>query len=114
MSLVRHPRTESPTWLSPTTSIVELGATGMLSLHLLEIQPGAKQEPMVHEESDEIFTIVTGSLLVNVGDEWFEAVAGHTFTVPAGVPHGSSNDSDENVTMLACHSPGFTPGASHP
>ena len=42
-------------------------------------------------------------------DESFEAVAGHTFTVPAGVPHGSLNTGTAVVVMLACHSPGFSP-----
>jgi len=89
-----------------------LGGTSTLSLHRLEIGPGARQELMVHEAMDEVFTIVEGSLLVHVGDESFEAVAGHTFTVPAGVPHGSTNVGPDVVVMLACHSPGFSPGTS--
>lgn len=107
LPVARHSETEPRTWLSSAMSIAQLGSTNALSLHLLEIHPGAHQEPMVHDDMDEIFIVLSGSLVVYVGDDLYEAGPGHAFTVPAGMPHGSLNKSDGIVTMLACHSPGF-------
>jgi quercetin 2,3-dioxygenase len=59
----------------------------------------------VHAAQDEIFCIMEGAYLFQVGDEQFEAKAGDTLFAPRGVPHAFTKLGDEPGKMLITYQP---------
>lgn len=62
-------------------------------------KPGASTKQMVHE-TEEMAYIVRGEGKLSVGDRFVSYKAGQGVLIPAGVPHGVVNDSDEDLTMV--------------
>jgi quercetin dioxygenase-like cupin family protein len=61
--------------------------------------PGADTKQLVHEV-DELCYIVRGTGKLSIGRERVEYRAGQAVLIPAGVPHGVVNDSDEDMSMV--------------
>jgi mannose-6-phosphate isomerase-like protein (cupin superfamily) len=59
----------------------------------------------VHAAQDEIFCIMEGAYLFQVGDEQFEVKAGDTLFAPRGVPHAFTKLGDEPGKMLITYQP---------
>ncbi|MFH0915297.1 MAG: cupin domain-containing protein [bacterium] len=62
-------------------------------------KPGASTKQMVHE-TEEMAYIVSGEGKLSVGDKFVSYKAGQGVLIPAGVPHGVVNDSDQDMTMV--------------
>jgi len=60
----------------------------------------------IHQNEDEHFIILEGSLHVANGDKRFDAPAGTTVTIKKGVPHAWCNLMDTPLRMLVVFSPG--------
>lgn len=62
-------------------------------------KPGTATDQMVHEV-EEIVYIVAGHGKLAVGRDLVPYRAGQGVLIPAGVPHGVVNDSDEDLSMV--------------
>jgi quercetin dioxygenase-like cupin family protein len=51
------------------------------------VEPGAGAPLHVHTSDDEVLIVLDGALDVRLGDERRIVEAGHTISIPAGVPH---------------------------
>ena len=60
----------------------------------------------IHQNEDEHFTILEGTVRFVCGDRTFDAAAGTSFTVPKGVPHTWANRSETDIRMLGTFAPG--------
>jgi mannose-6-phosphate isomerase-like protein (cupin superfamily) len=60
----------------------------------------------IHQNEDEHFVVLEGSLHVANGDKRFDAPAGTTVTIKKGVPHAWCNLMDTPLRMLVVFSPG--------
>ena len=60
----------------------------------------------IHQNEDEHFIILEGSLHIARSDQLFDAPAGTTVTISKGVPHAWCNLMDTPLRMLVVFSPG--------
>jgi len=60
----------------------------------------------IHQNEDEHFVILEGSMHIASGDERFDAPAGTTVTIRKGVPHAWCNLMDMSLWGLVVFSPG--------
>ena len=60
----------------------------------------------IHQNEDEHFVVLEGSLHIANGDKRFDAPAGTTVTIKKGVPHAWCNLMDTPLRMLVVFSPG--------
>ena len=60
----------------------------------------------IHQNEDEHFVVLEGSLHIASGDTRFDAPAGTTVTISKGVPHAWCNLMDTPLRMLVIFSPG--------
>jgi len=60
----------------------------------------------IHQNEDEHFIILEGSLHIANGDKRFDAPAGTTVTIKKGVPHAYCNLRETPLRMLVVFSPG--------
>lgn len=61
----------------------------------------------VHEQQEEIFFVVSGEFLIQLGEEVFLAKAGDAAFVPRGVPHTFANPYENNHgSLMSVHFPG--------
>jgi mannose-6-phosphate isomerase-like protein (cupin superfamily) len=51
------------------------------------VQPGAGAPLHLHNDDDEVLIVLEGTLDVRLGEERCLVEAGHTISIPAGVPH---------------------------
>ncbi len=61
--------------------------------------------PHYHEDSDELFHVLEGSLEIRSGDEWLRLEKGESFTVSQGAVHTFRNPTDADVRWLTGWSP---------
>lgn len=90
------------------------------SVMLYRLEPGAEEGVHLHldgdprscsvESLDELYVIVTGELVVTVGDERSELRAGDALYVPAGVAHGVRNESAEPAELVLLFGPATEAG----
>jgi uncharacterized cupin superfamily protein len=59
----------------------------------------------VHDVYEEVFHVLQGTIEYRLGDEWHEAVAGTTISVPPGVVHCFRNTSGAVASHLVVHAP---------
>ena len=64
--------------------------------------PGAHS----HQEEDDIFYVIEGTMSVLVGDEWTHAPRGSFVLIPAGVTHDFENRGDVRAGVLTLSIPG--------
>ena len=62
--------------------------------------------PHYHRERDEFFYVLTGELVLRIGDETHTAPAGTFAFVPRGTIHGFHNASTDEASLLVMHHPG--------
>ena len=67
--------------------------------------PGQGQKLHAHEGSDKIYYVLEGTGRFTVGDEEEDLGEGHAVIARAGVPHGVSNATDENLVLLVTMAP---------
>jgi len=66
----------------------------------ITIQPGGTNQVHVHEDIEQVYIVLMGKGIVQVGDEKAEVKAGDAIFLPAGVPHGFVNISDKPAILL--------------
>lgn len=78
------------------------------ALDLVEGTIGYQAGPVmhIHQDQDEIFYILDGSLHWRIGEETLDTEAGDTVYVPRGVPHTYINLSEKPARAIAVFSPG--------
>ena len=70
----------------------------MLGLNCLE--PGQVQKVHDHSDQDKFYFVLEGTGLFVVGDQEQTASAGMLVWAPAGITHGVSNQSSQNLVIL--------------
>jgi mannose-6-phosphate isomerase-like protein (cupin superfamily) len=70
------------------------------------VQKGAGSTLHIHHHEGEHFLVLEGTVRLVVGDKTFDVPAGQTITVPRGIPHAWSNESDEPLRFVTVFSPG--------
>ncbi|MGE9314934.1 cupin domain-containing protein [Niabella sp. CJ426] len=61
----------------------------------------------IHKDQEEIFFVVSGEFLIQIGEEVFTAKAGDAAFIPRGTPHTFANPIENNPgTLIAMHVPG--------
>jgi quercetin dioxygenase-like cupin family protein len=110
--LLIAPRSGDDGWLEVTpgerfmirTSAVETaGAYTMIEIFA---EPGNGVPMHIHQNEDEHFIVLEGTLHIAVDDKAVNVGAGRAVSVSRGVPHAWSNVSDAEVRMLVLFSPG--------
>jgi quercetin dioxygenase-like cupin family protein len=70
------------------------------------IAPRSLAAPVhTHEHEDEYSFVLAGHMVVQIGDEVLEAVAGDLVRKPRGIPHAFWNPGDEETRVLEIISP---------
>lgn len=59
----------------------------------------------VHDEYEEVFHVLQGTIEYRLGDDWHPAHAGTTISVPPGVVHCFRNTSGAVASHLVVHAP---------
>jgi mannose-6-phosphate isomerase-like protein (cupin superfamily) len=67
--------------------------------------PGQSQKVHAHESSDKVYYVLRGTGRFTVGDEEEDLGEGHAIIARASVPHGVSNETDENLVLLVTMAP---------
>ena len=77
------------------------------SLAEASVAPGETTALHRHRQSEELYHIVAGRGLMQLGDERFEVAAGDTVCIPPGVAHRIGNSGDTELCLLCCCSPAY-------
>ncbi len=77
------------------------------SLAEAAVAPGEATALHRHRQSEELYHILAGRGLMQLGDERFEVAAGDTVCIPAGVVHCIANVGDTELRLLCCCSPPY-------
>ncbi len=64
------------------------------------LKPGETNNLHTHKDAEQVYFVLTGDGVVQVGDERQEASAGDAIFLPAGVPHGFFNTGTKTVILL--------------
>ena len=82
--------------------------TPFFNLGFVVLKPGQGVPSHVHEDEDDSFLVVEGTLSVVVGDDArkVQATPGTFVLVPAGTPHEIANHGTDAVRILNIHAPG--------
>jgi quercetin dioxygenase-like cupin family protein len=59
-----------------------------------------------HEENDEIFYVLEGTISFLVADEWIDASAGSFLLIPRKITHGFKNKTDKKAGLFNVFIPG--------
>lgn len=85
-------------------------AEGRFALIEMEGRPNVRVPPHIHRDADELFYLLEGRLIVQVGLDEVEAGPGDMVLVPRGVSHGHLNEGDARVRWLTLFAPGGVEG----
>jgi mannose-6-phosphate isomerase-like protein (cupin superfamily) len=69
-------------------------------------QKGTGSPLHIHHREDEHFLILEGTAHLVLGEKTLDLPAGQTITMPRGIPHAWSNNSDAALRLIALFSPG--------
>ena len=67
--------------------------------------PGQAQKVHAHEGSDKVYYVLRGTGRFTVGEEEEDLGEGYAVIARAGVPHGVSNETQENLILLVTMAP---------
>jgi mannose-6-phosphate isomerase-like protein (cupin superfamily) len=67
--------------------------------------PGQSQKVHAHEGSDKVYYVLRGTGRFTVGGEERDLGEGHAVIARAGDPHGVSNETQEDLTLLVTMAP---------
>jgi quercetin dioxygenase-like cupin family protein len=82
--------------------------TPLFNLSVVVLAPGQGVSRHAHDDEDDSFLVLEGTLSLTVGDDdrRVEAGAGTFVLVPAGTPHAIANDGTADARILNIHAPG--------
>lgn len=64
------------------------------------IKPGTTNQMHVHDDQEQVYFVLQGGGIIQVGDETAEVRAGDSIFLPAKAPHGFVNNSEKLVILL--------------
>ena len=77
------------------------------SLAEATVAPGETTALHLHRKSEELYHIIAGRGLMQLGGEQFKVEAGDTVCIPPGMAHCIGNISDMDLRLLCCCSPAY-------
>ncbi len=80
-----------------------------LTTSLVEIEPGGEQRVHSHVP-EQIYYILEGNGLMNVGDKTVHVERGDCIFIPSGAPHGLKNDGTMLLRYFSAAAPSFESG----
>lgn len=82
-------------------------SAGALSVYEAQLPPGVPGPPLhVHDDEDEAIYVLSGTVLVQLGDDRHEVGPGSFAWLPRGVPHTFANVGDEPARGIGINTPG--------
>lgn len=81
----------------------EIPTTGGFSLGVAEYFQPEFGEIQQHDDQEEVY-IVSGTGMIRIGDDEFDAVPGEAFLLPPGTRHATRRTGDEAVFVVYTHS----------
>ena len=79
--------------------------TPRFNVGIVTMTPGRRLGQHVHDDEDDSFYILSGTLTFEFGDERLVAGPGTFVLVPPGLEHGFANEGETDVRMLNIHAP---------
>lgn len=77
------------------------------SLAEATIGPGITTDLHFHRITEEIYYIVSGSGIMQLGPESIRVVVGDAIAIPPGVVHSIYNDGTSDLVLLCCCAPAY-------
>ena len=69
------------------------------------LRPGQTAKLHTHVREEKTYLVLSGEGVVQVGEEAHRVRTGHLVHCPIGVPHGATNDGQENLRLLVIMAP---------
>jgi mannose-6-phosphate isomerase-like protein (cupin superfamily) len=85
----------------------ELGSRN-LSVNWLEVPPGVKEELRSHEESEQVYIVVSGAGTMSATGDTQTLGAGDLVLIPPATDHSVANDGEEPLALVSVQSPGVS------
>jgi mannose-6-phosphate isomerase-like protein (cupin superfamily) len=85
----------------------ELGSRN-LSVNWLEVPPGVKEELRSHEESEQVYVVVSGRGTMSATGDTQTLGAGDLVLIPPATDHSVANDGEEPLALVSVQSPGVS------
>jgi mannose-6-phosphate isomerase-like protein (cupin superfamily) len=85
----------------------ELGSRN-LSVNWLEVPPGVKEELRSHNESEQVYVVVSGSGTMSATGDTQTLGAGDLVLIPPATDHSVANDGEEPLALVSVQSPGVS------
>jgi mannose-6-phosphate isomerase-like protein (cupin superfamily) len=82
----------------------ELGARH-LSVNWLEVPAGASEELRSHEESEQVYVIVSGGGTMSATGDTQRLAVGDLVLIPPATDHAVANDGQETLALVSVQSP---------
>jgi len=86
---------------------------GAFDVAHLSVQPGRHTETHWHERHREIYIVASGSAVVSLDGEAFDAVAPGAIEIPPGRHHQLRNDGPNPIELYVLCAPAFDPADVH-
>ncbi len=80
-----------------------------LAITWVEGGPGSMQAVHGHPDNEQVYVIVRGRGVMQVGDEMEEVREGTLVFIPPGAAHAIKNTADERLVFVSATSPPFDP-----
>jgi mannose-6-phosphate isomerase-like protein (cupin superfamily) len=98
---------ENPVYGDRAIFLATSGETnGQRTVIELEVVPGGGNQPHLHDDCAETFTVLEGDLTLLAGKEYKTVQRGETFTAPPKMIHCFKNRSDRKVKFIVEMTPG--------
>ncbi len=85
-----------------------------LSITWVECEPGSMQAVHGHPNEEQVYVIVRGRGVMQIGDEMEEVGPGTLIYTPPGLAHAIKNTGDDPLTYVSATSPPFNPAELDP
>ena len=80
-----------------------------LAITWVEGEPGSMQAVHGHPDNEQVYVIVRGRGVMQIGDEMEEVGEGTLVFIPPGAAHAIKNTGDEPLVFVSATSPPFDP-----
>lgn len=84
-----------------------IGVFDLMTIDIVYIPPNNVKPLVYHDECDEFLFVVEGELDIIFGDEVRTCHTGEYVSIPKGMKHGSKNNSNKRVKLMAICSPPY-------
>ena len=84
-----------------------MGQVKKQSLAEATVFPGERTEPHRHLETEELYHVLSGCGVMNLGIESFEVSPGDTVLITPGTIHSMENTGTVNLVVLCCCAPAY-------